>query len=140
MQDFRSFRIHMSEDKSISAGFEQLSVDDLTEGDVVIKVSHSTINYKDALAATGKGRILRKYPLNGGIDLAGNSCPISGFSFQGRGFGLGCWLRLIRSARWRLFRIRAPAWRLCGTDAFWTERISSDGIWNCRIYCGNRRY
>ena len=71
MQDFRSFRIHMSEDKSISAGFEQLSVDDLTEGDVVIKVSHSTINYKDALAATGKGRILRKYPLNGGIDLAG---------------------------------------------------------------------
>ena len=71
MQDFRSFRIHMSEDKSISAGFEQLSVDDLTAGDVVIKVSHSTINYKDALAATGKGRILRKYPLNGGIDLAG---------------------------------------------------------------------
>ena len=71
MQDFRSFRIHMNDDKSISAGFTELSVDNLTEGDVVIKVSHSTINYKDALAATGKGRILRKYPLNGGIDLAG---------------------------------------------------------------------
>jgi NADPH2:quinone reductase len=37
----------------------------------VIRVSHSTINYKDALAATGKGKILRKYPLVGGIDLAG---------------------------------------------------------------------
>ncbi len=61
----------MNEDKSISAGFAELGVDDLTDGDVVIKVSHSSINYKDALAATGKGRILRKYPLNGGIDLAG---------------------------------------------------------------------
>ena len=47
-----------------------LTLDDLTPGDVVIKVSHSTINYKDALAATGAGRILRRYPLNGGIDLA----------------------------------------------------------------------
>ena len=71
MLNFRSYRIHMNEDKSISAGFETLGVEDLTEGDVLIKVTHSTINYKDALAATGKGRILRKYPLNGGIDLAG---------------------------------------------------------------------
>ena len=71
MKDFRSFRIRLNEDKTISAGFEQLNVDDLTEGNVVVKVSYSTINYKDALAATGKGRILRKYPLNGGIDLAG---------------------------------------------------------------------
>ena len=71
MLNFRSYRIHMNEDKSISAGFETLGVEDLTDGDVLIKVTHSTINYKDALAATGKGRILRKYPLNGGIDLAG---------------------------------------------------------------------
>ena len=71
MLNFRSYRIHMNEDKSISAGFETLDVEDLTDGDVLIKVTHSTINYKDALAATGKGRILRKYPLNGGIDLAG---------------------------------------------------------------------
>ena len=48
-----------------------MAVDDLTEGNVVIKVSHSTINYKDALAATGAAPILRRYPLNGGIDLAG---------------------------------------------------------------------
>src|SRR6185295_16104351 len=40
-------------------------------GDVVIRVSWSGINYKDALAATGAGKILRKYPLVGGIDLAG---------------------------------------------------------------------
>ena len=71
MDIFRSFRINQGEDKSISANFTNMSLEDLTEGDVVIKTSYSTINFKDALAATGKGRILRKYPLNGGIDLAG---------------------------------------------------------------------
>lgn len=70
MDDFRAFRIDES-DGNVVAGFQQLTLDDLTEGNVVIKVSHSTINYKDALAATGAGRILRRYPLNGGIDLAG---------------------------------------------------------------------
>ncbi len=70
MDRFRAFRIN-EEDGSIVAGFQELSVDDLTEGNVVVRVSHSTINYKDALAATGSGKILRRYPLNGGIDLAG---------------------------------------------------------------------
>lgn len=70
MQDFRAFRIDQT-DGTVTGGFCSLSIDELSEGDVVIKVSHSTINYKDALAATGKGRILRRYPLVGGIDLAG---------------------------------------------------------------------
>jgi NADPH2:quinone reductase len=70
MTDFRAYRINKTDD-GIVAAFEQMSLDDLTEGNVVIKVSHSTINYKDALAATGTAPILRKYPLNGGIDLAG---------------------------------------------------------------------
>ena len=70
MKNFRAFRIDQK-DKNIVAGFTELSIDDLSAGDVVIKVSHSTINYKDALAATGKGRILRSFPLVGGIDLAG---------------------------------------------------------------------
>ncbi len=69
-EKFRAFRIDQK-DKEISAGFCELGIDDLTEGDIVIRVSHSTINYKDALAATGKGRILRTFPLVGGIDLAG---------------------------------------------------------------------
>jgi NADPH2:quinone reductase len=70
MNDFRAYRIDQ-EDGEIVARFRRLTVDDLSEGDVVIKVSHSTINYKDALAATGAGRILRSFPLVGGIDLAG---------------------------------------------------------------------
>ena len=70
MDTFRAFRIDETDGK-VEGGFQTLSIDDLTAGNVVIKVSHSTINYKDALAATGTGRILRQYPLNGGIDLAG---------------------------------------------------------------------
>ena len=70
MKEFRAYRIE-ERDGKIGAGFTTMNVDDLTDGDVVIKVSHSTINYKDALAATGAGKILRKSPLNGGIDLAG---------------------------------------------------------------------
>ncbi|MDH3362149.1 MAG: oxidoreductase [Gammaproteobacteria bacterium] len=70
MESFRAYRID-EQDGQIVAGFKMLSIDDLTPGNVVVCVSHSTINYKDALAATGKGRILRRYPLNGGIDLAG---------------------------------------------------------------------
>jgi len=70
MDRFRAYRID-EKDGDIVAGFQELSIDDLTEGKVLVRVSHSTINYKDALAATGGGKILRRYPLNGGIDLAG---------------------------------------------------------------------
>ena len=70
MAAFKAFRIH-EEGKKILARFERLTLDDLAPGDVVVRVTHSDINYKDALAATGAGRILRRYPLVGGVDLAG---------------------------------------------------------------------
>jgi acrylyl-CoA reductase (NADPH) len=67
---FKAFRIH-EEDKKIVARFEQLTLEDLAPGDVVVRVMYSDINYKDALAATGAGKILRRYPLVGGVDFAG---------------------------------------------------------------------
>ena len=70
MESFRAFRIDQK-DGELVAEFARLNIDDLSEGEVVVKVSHSTINYKDALAVTGAGRILRTFPLVGGIDLAG---------------------------------------------------------------------
>jgi acrylyl-CoA reductase (NADPH) len=70
MKPFKAFRIH-SEGGKIAARFEELTLDDLAAGEVVVRVACSDINYKDALAATGAGRILRRYPLVGGIDLAG---------------------------------------------------------------------
>src|ERR1041384_8524751 len=70
MSSFKAFRIHETEGK-IAARFETLTLDQLSPGEVVIDVQYSGINYKDALAATGAGKILRRYPLVGGIDLAG---------------------------------------------------------------------
>ncbi|HKL62184.1 MAG TPA: alcohol dehydrogenase catalytic domain-containing protein, partial [Woeseiaceae bacterium] len=70
MDKFRAYRIDKQDD-AINAGFEEIGLDDLGEGDVVVRVAYSTINYKDALAATGTSPILRRYPLVGGIDLAG---------------------------------------------------------------------
>ena len=70
MNSFRAFRIHQEGGK-VAGRLETIALDDLGPGEVVIKVGYSTINYKDALAATGAGKILRKYPLVGGIDLAG---------------------------------------------------------------------
>jgi NADPH2:quinone reductase len=70
MPSFRAFRIHEI-DRKIVSRFDNITLEDLSPGDVVVRVSCSDINYKDALAATGKGRILRRYPLVGGIDFAG---------------------------------------------------------------------
>ena len=70
MTAFKAFRIR-GEGDSVAAGFEQLQLTDLSAGNVVVRVHFSCINYKDALAATGAGKILRKFPLVGGIDLAG---------------------------------------------------------------------
>jgi len=70
MQTFKAFRIHQ-DDGRIAARFDTIGLDDLAAGDVVIRVQYSDINFKDALAATGTSPILRRYPLVGGIDLAG---------------------------------------------------------------------
>ena len=70
MTTFRAFRIH-NDDQGYRAGIEAMDTESLTPGEVLVKVAYSSVNYKDALAGSGKGRILRRYPLNGGIDVAG---------------------------------------------------------------------
>ena len=67
---FRAFRI-FSEDGRVSGRLVEATLDELTPGDVVIQAAYSSVNYKDALAATGTGKILRRFPLVGGIDVAG---------------------------------------------------------------------
>ncbi len=69
-KNFRAFRIHDDHGKH-RAGVEELTLDDLSAGEVVIEAAYSGVNYKDALAGTGKGKILRRYPLVGGIDVSG---------------------------------------------------------------------
>jgi NADPH2:quinone reductase len=70
MTEFRAFRIHQEGGK-VAPKLETIALDALTAGEVVVRVRYSTINYKDALAASGAGKILRKFPLVGGIDLSG---------------------------------------------------------------------
>ena len=67
---FNAYRVH-NDDKGYRASVETVNIDELSEGDVTIEVAYSGINYKDALAGTGKGKIMRHYPMVGGIDAAG---------------------------------------------------------------------
>jgi NADPH2:quinone reductase len=77
MDQFRAFRVHQDDEKKVSARIETISLADLgtspdnAGGDVVIRAVWSDINYKDALAATGAGRIMRRLPMVGGIDVSG---------------------------------------------------------------------
>lgn len=68
---FKAFLIEQGDDGSVSSGVKALESSALDAGEVLIRVHYSSINYKDALAATGKGKIIRRFPCVGGIDLAG---------------------------------------------------------------------
>jgi len=68
---FPAFRIH-NDDNGHRSGIEDVSIDDLSPGEIVIRSAYSSVNYKDALAGSGQGKILRRFPLVGGIDVAGH--------------------------------------------------------------------
>src|SRR6187200_3051593 len=70
MLGFRAFRID-NENDTIRGTLVDATLDDLSPGEVVIRAVYSSVNYKDALAGTGTGKILRRFPLIGGIDVAG---------------------------------------------------------------------
>ncbi|MDQ4147120.1 MAG: oxidoreductase [Pseudomonadota bacterium] len=70
MHNFQAFRIH-DEGGKTRAGIETINLSELSSGDVVIEAHYSSVNYKDALAGTGRGKILRRSPLIGGIDVSG---------------------------------------------------------------------
>lgn len=58
-------------DKKTQAEFQELPISALPDGDVLVNVAYSTLNYKDGLAVTGKGRIVRRFPIVPGIDFSG---------------------------------------------------------------------
>ena len=58
-------------EKGTTAAYAEFDEADLMDGDVTVRVTHSTVNYKDGLALTGKGPIIRKWPLIPGIDFSG---------------------------------------------------------------------
>ena len=91
------------------AGVRELEDVQLPEGEVTVRVSHSTLNYKDALAITGRGPVVRKFPMVPGIDLAGvveeSTHPDyragDAVLLNGWGVGEGHWGGLAQKARLR---------------------------------------
>lgn len=94
MERFRAYQV-VEEGGSATGRMTNVAIDDLNPGDVTLRVTHSSINYKDALAATGKGRIMRRFPLVAGIDVAGEVLESSDSRFEAgdkvfaTGYGLG---------------------------------------------------
>src|SRR2546426_2104621 len=70
MGKFKAYRVREIEKKAVGR-FEELALDELDAGELVVRVAYSSVNYKDALAATGAGKIIRRFPCVGGIDLSG---------------------------------------------------------------------
>jgi len=70
MKKFSAYRIFEQDGKSVGR-FVELRLEDLDPGEVVIQSHYSSVNFKDALAATGAGRVIRRFPCVGGVDVAG---------------------------------------------------------------------
>lgn len=81
MTEFQAFRV-VKEENQVIGRIESSTVDDLSQGDVLIKAAYSSVNYKDALAATGKGSIIRHFPCIAGIDVAGTVVESSDKRFK----------------------------------------------------------
>lgn len=95
------------DDAGYRAALKDIDESDLPEGDVTVRVSHSTLNYKDALAITGKGPVARRFPIVPGIDLAGTVEQSSHLDYEvgdtvilnGWGIGEKHWGGLSQKAR-----------------------------------------
>jgi acrylyl-CoA reductase (NADPH) len=70
MSTFHAYRL-FDEGVTIHARVVDATLDELSAGDVIIKAAYSSVNYKDALASTGVGKIVRRYPMIPGIDVSG---------------------------------------------------------------------
>ncbi len=69
--DFEAILVSRDENKKQSVSIVEMRNDELMEGDVMVRVDHTTVNYKDGLAITGKAPVIRRWPMIPGIDLAG---------------------------------------------------------------------
>jgi acrylyl-CoA reductase (NADPH) len=106
---FRGILIEKAPSGAQSVHLTELDEAQLPEGDVTVRVSHSTLNFKDALAITGKGPVVRAFPLVPGIDFVGTVEHSARQDFQvgdtviGNGFGIGekTWGGLAEKARVR---------------------------------------
>lgn len=94
-ETFKAIQVSRDEEKNQSVDIVELVTDDLMEGDVLIEVEATTVNYKDGLAITGKSPVVRHWPMVPGVDLAGTVIECSSDAFKTgdkvllNGFGVG---------------------------------------------------
>lgn len=69
---FKALMLHEADDGKVEIRFEELELERLPEGDVLVEVDYSTLNYKDGLVLKGLGRLVRSYPHVPGVDFAGS--------------------------------------------------------------------
>lgn len=92
---FKAYLLEQMPDRTVRAGFVDWDEGNLDPGTVTVRVAWSSVNYKDALAATGASPIVRRYPCIGGIDLAGTVIASADARFAvgdqviGTGYDLG---------------------------------------------------
>ncbi|GAB3487116.1 acrylyl-CoA reductase (NADPH) [Marinomonas epiphytica] len=104
---FQALLINQNDQGKQEVRLAQVNDNQLPEGEVLVEVSYSTLNYKDALAITGKGRIVRSYPMVPGIDLVGQVISSQDARFKesdwvllnGFGVGEGHWGGLAQKAQ-----------------------------------------
>jgi len=81
MTTIKAYRI-FNDDGKVAGRFTDMKLDELDAGDVVIKVAYSSVNFKDALAASGAGKIIRRFPCVGGVDLSGTAVESADARFR----------------------------------------------------------
>ncbi|MCL4108001.1 UNVERIFIED_CONTAM: hypothetical protein GTU68_017029 [Idotea baltica] len=104
---FNALLINRSDDKKITSSLESLEDSQLPEGDVIVDIDYSTLNYKDGLAITGAAPVVRSYPMVPGIDFAGTVSESSNPNWKtgdkvilnGWGVGEGHWGGLAQKAK-----------------------------------------
>jgi len=104
---FNALVLNRIEDQKATGEVKEINISDLPEGDVLVKIDYSTINYKDSLAITSSSPIIKNFPMVPGIDFAGTVEESSNNNFTAgdkvilNGFGVGekFWGGLAQKAR-----------------------------------------
>lgn len=126
---FKAIVLTQSEQRETQATLQTVEEDSLPEGNVLVAVSHSTLNYKDGLAITGRSPVVRKFPMVPGIDFAGTVVHSESADFQegdevilnGWGVGENHWGGLSERAR-----VKAE-WLIHKPEGFTAQQAMSIG-------------
>lgn len=133
MNAFRSFQV--IKEPVFHTAISDLPFTELAENEVLVKIAYSDVNYKDALAMSESGQVIRTYPMTPGIDLSGTVVQSNNPRFFKRRsctcYWFWAWCHLSR----RLQPIPKSTRRLVSPSTEKYDTASSDDFWYSRVYC-----